>query len=200
MENFTIKNATAIYTGGGIYIYYGQLEDGSYFRACDEWDSISICNADTSTDEAEYAEFYNEHETESISGYDFAEHFNNIIHWILNNKPDGNYQAHELEERLLQFMEAPSIEIEDAQTLAETTQKRVKQEKFEQLLANQLESIKRCMSEYRTDCNFFFADGSQYRRDFEKQWRNEFYSSAVRLFESKGYRIIKQGNYTLITW
>ena len=40
MENYKIANATAIYTGGGIYIYHGKVENGNYFRACDEWECI----------------------------------------------------------------------------------------------------------------------------------------------------------------
>lgn len=199
MNTYKIKTATAIYTGGGIYIYYGQLEDGSYFRACDEWQSISICDADTSTENADFEEFYHEHEIDELQFNSYEEFFNNMLLWIIQNKPDGNYNITELEHRMIAPIQT-NIEIEDAQTLAKTLQEHVKQEKFDQLLKQQLESIKRCMSEYRTDCNFFFADGSQYRRDFEKQWRDEFYNNAVRLFTNKGYKIIKNGNYTLISW
>ena len=199
MENYNIKTATAIYTGGGIYIYYGQLENGLYFRACDEWDFISICNADTSTDDAEYAEFYNEHEINTINGYQFEEFFNDMILWIMHQAPDGNYNIDELEKRMITHI-GTNIEIENAKILAKSIQERVKQEKFEKMLKHQINSIESCMSEFRNDCNFFFADGSQYGRDFEKQWKEEFYNSAVRLFEQKGYRIVKQGNYTLIKW
>lgn len=199
MNNYEIKTATAEYTGGGIYIYYGQLENGLYFRVCDSWDMISICDADTSTEDADFAEFYNEHEIDSLDGYKFEEFFNNMILWIMHNAPDGNYNTDELENRMIKHIET-SLEIENAQTMAKAIQEQVKREKFEQLLAHQLESIKSCMGEYRNTCNFFFADGSQYRRDFEMQWKEEFYNNAVRLFESKGYRIVKRGNYTLIEW
>lgn len=199
MENYTIKTANACYTGGGIYIYYGQLENGLYFRSADEWEMISICNADTSVEDADYPEFYEEHEIDSITGDQFDEFFNTMLLWIIHNVPYGNYDADELEERMIQYVET-DIKIETAQTLAKAIQERVKQEKFDQLLKHQLSSIQDCMSEFRNSCNFFFADGSYYRRDFEKQWKTEFYNSAVRLFERKGYRIVKQGNYTLIKW
>ena len=199
MKNFTIKNATAEYTGGGIYVYYGELENGLYFRACDDWDFISICNSDTSADEAEYNEFYEEHETDSIDRYQFEEFFNTMLLWIIHNAPKGNYNADELENRMIQHIET-SVEIENAQVMAKAIRERVKQEKFEQLLNHQIKSIESCMSEFRNNCNFFFADGSQYRRDFEKQWKEEFYNNAVRLFENKGYKIVKRGNYTLIEW
>lgn len=56
-----ILSAEAVYTGGGIYIYYGKLSDGTYFRACDDWDWIEICDYDTSVEDADYEEFYEEH-------------------------------------------------------------------------------------------------------------------------------------------
>lgn len=205
MENYNIKTATAIYTGGGIYIYYGQLENGLYFRACDDWDCISICNADTGnynddgSCDADYPEFYDEHEINTIYGYQFEEFFNDMILWIMHEKPDGNYNVDELEKRMFAHV-TTTIEIENAQMMEKAIQERVKQEKFEKMLKHQISSIESCMSEFRNDCKFFFADGSQYGRDFEKQWKEEFYSSAVRLFEQKGYRIVKHGNYTLIKW
>lgn len=96
-----IKTATAIYTGGGVYIYYGQLNNGLYFRTCDGFDFISVCDADTSTDEADYIEFYEEHEKTVIAGPDFAESWNAVLSWIIHNAPDGNYQTDDLERRFL---------------------------------------------------------------------------------------------------
>jgi len=96
-----IKAATAIYTGGGIYIYYGQLENGLYFRACDDWESISICDADTSHDDADYCEFYDTHQVIEITGSNFKTAFNAVLRWIINNEPDGNYCITELEHRIL---------------------------------------------------------------------------------------------------
>jgi hypothetical protein len=96
-----IKTATAIYTGGGIYIYYGQLDNGLYFRACDGWNFISICNADTSSEAADYCEFYDEFEQYALSDDRFKTAFNSMLRWIINNKPDGNYCISELENRIL---------------------------------------------------------------------------------------------------
>jgi hypothetical protein len=90
--------------------------------------------------------------------------------------------------------------IKPAHELQKEIHAQVKQEKFDSILNLQMESIKRCMSEFRTDCNFFFADSTQYRRDFEKQWKIEFYNKAVNLFESNGYKIVMCGSNTLITW
>lgn len=94
-----INTATAIYTGGNIYIYYGQLEDNTYFRSCDTWECTEICNADTSTEDADYMEFYEEHSIKAIAGKEHREFFNKMLQWILEHKPDGNYVTYELEKR-----------------------------------------------------------------------------------------------------
>lgn len=97
-----IKNATAIYTGGGFYIYYGQLEDGTYFRAYDDWDFIEICDFDTSVEEADYYEFYEEHSLGVLVKEDYKTFWNEMLLWIIHNVPEGNYQADELESRMIE--------------------------------------------------------------------------------------------------
>ena len=101
MTQYTIKNASAVYTGGGIYIYYGELENGSFFRADDISECVTICNADTSTEEANYSDFYEVHEIETLTDSDGRQLFNQILLWVLLNEPRGNYLASELENRFL---------------------------------------------------------------------------------------------------
>lgn len=101
MKNYEIKNAMAEYTGGGIYIYYGQLENGLYFRTCDDWESIEICDADTSTEDADYYEFYEEHALYSIGGKEYESFFNKMLLWIIHNGANGNYQIDDLENRMI---------------------------------------------------------------------------------------------------
>lgn len=96
-----IKNATATYTGGGIYIYYGQLQDGTFFRAGDCEDFIEICNADTSKEDADYCEFYEVHRVKTLNGEEYKAFWNEMLLWIIENKPEGNYQAYELERRMI---------------------------------------------------------------------------------------------------
>lgn len=199
MNNYEIKTASAEYTGGGIYIYYGQLENGLYFRAVDDWLYISICDSDTSAEDADYSEFYTEHEIDTIQGYDYEDFFNTMILWIMHNEPGGNYDSGELENRMYTRIDT-NIEIDNAQTLAKTIQEETKQNKFNTMIQHQLESIKSCMAEYNNGCAFIFDKSDYYRRDFEKVWREEFFNNAVRLFENKGYRITKRGNYTYIEW
>lgn len=96
-----IKNATAIYTGGNIYIYYGQLLDGNWFRTCDDWEGIEICDSDTSVEEADYYEFYEEHTFESLEGDEYKTFWNEMLLWIIHNAPEGNYQVDDLERRMI---------------------------------------------------------------------------------------------------
>ena len=110
MEN--ISSATAEYTGGGIYVYYGKLVDGNYFRACDDWEWIEICNADTSAEEADYQEFYDEHSIECLTGKEYEAFWNDMLRKILKEKPAGNYMESELEKRLLPELAIVSFDIE----------------------------------------------------------------------------------------
>jgi hypothetical protein len=105
MATHKIKTATAAYTGGGIYIYYGQLKSGLFFRACDEMEVIYICNADTESEEADYAEFYNAHTVEEINGDGFKTFWNQMLLHIIsggaNHGEWANYSKSELESRII---------------------------------------------------------------------------------------------------
>jgi hypothetical protein len=96
---YEIEKATAYYTGGGIYIYRGQLTNGLYFSTCDTWESIVLCDADADTEEADYMEFYDVHTVQELTGKAYEKLFNKIIIWITENTPRGNYQPDELNQR-----------------------------------------------------------------------------------------------------
>lgn len=96
---YQIKKATAYYTGGGIYIYRGQLTNGLYFSTCDTWESIALCDADADTEDADYNEFYEAHMVQELTGKAYEKLFNKIIIWIIENAPRGNYQLYELNQR-----------------------------------------------------------------------------------------------------
>ena len=97
-----IVNATADYTGGNIYIYYGQLSDGNWFRATDGEEFIEICDSDTSVDAANYCEFYKEHSIETLIGDEYESFWNEMLLWIIHNAPEGNYIPDELEKRIIE--------------------------------------------------------------------------------------------------
>ena len=108
-----IKNATAQYTGGNIYIYYGELENGLFFRAGDGEEYIEICDADTSTDEADYYEFYKKHSIKTLTGDEYIKFWNNMLLWIIHNAPSGNYQVDDLDERMIEEKETEYIKLKN---------------------------------------------------------------------------------------
>lgn len=105
MAKHKIKTATACYTGGGIYIYYGQLESGLHFRTCDEWEAVYLCDSDTEAEEADYGEFYEAHTVEEITGDDFTAFWNAMLSHILSGGAAhgkwSNYSPDDLENRLI---------------------------------------------------------------------------------------------------
>lgn len=96
-----IKTVAAHYTGGGIYIFIGQLENGLYFRAWDDCEAVYICDSDTDTEEAEHAEFYEAHTVEEITGDDFRNFWNAMLFHIINEGKPGNYSRGDLEARII---------------------------------------------------------------------------------------------------
>ncbi len=103
MTKHQIQTASAVYTGGNIYIYYGQLESGLYFRACDEMEAVYICDSDTEAEEADHGEFYDAHMVEEITGNDYKDFWDAMLAHILDRKPThgkwSNYSPDDLEAR-----------------------------------------------------------------------------------------------------
>ena len=77
------------------------MQDGNWFRACDEWKTIEICDADTSVEEADYNEFYETHSFKTLSGEKYKTFWNEMLLWIVHNAPEGNYQVNDLEKRMI---------------------------------------------------------------------------------------------------
>ena len=96
-----IITANAQYTGGNIYIYYGRLSDGNFFRTCDECDFIEIVNSDASVEEADYSEFYEKHRVETLINDEYKMFWNSMLNKIIEEKPSGNYSAEELKRRFI---------------------------------------------------------------------------------------------------
>ena len=99
----SIIKATAICSGGGIYIYMGQLSDESYFIADDSFmEYVEFYNADPyeNIDESLYESWQKIHRIGGYSGDKAREFLNNALSWIIKNKPEGNYLSEEVETRL----------------------------------------------------------------------------------------------------
>ena len=93
-----IVKANACYTGGGIYRFTGQLNDKRFVLGNSEWDELYITDEDPdTTEESWYNEWCDEHIVETVKDSAYATLMNELIKWILENRPDGNYQASEIE-------------------------------------------------------------------------------------------------------
>lgn len=103
MLHSPIKNATAVCSGGGIYIYYGRLGDGTYFMADDAcYEYVGVYNQDPyeHIEESSYETWQKDHIISWHTDDGARQFFKDILSWIIGNKPDGNYLALELEARL----------------------------------------------------------------------------------------------------
>lgn len=104
-DKIKILSAEAVYTGGGIYIFYGKLSDGTFFRTCDDWEWIEICNSDTSVDDADYEEFYDEYRVKTLNGKQYEKFWNTMLKKIIREDLGGNYAISELKERFIPIVE-----------------------------------------------------------------------------------------------
>lgn len=105
MAKHKIKTASAVYTGGNIYIYYGELESGLFFRTFDDWDVIYICDSDTESEDADHGEFYEAHTVEEITGDDYKDFWNAMLSHIIDRKPThgrwSNYSSDDMKIRMI---------------------------------------------------------------------------------------------------
>lgn len=93
-----IKEAFAIYTGGGIWLFYGKLDNGNYFLTNDiGW--TQILNADPScSEESAYYEWQQEHLVEELTGDKRKDFCNNLANYLRANPCNCNGMTkHEIE-------------------------------------------------------------------------------------------------------
>lgn len=92
MENIT--KATAVYSGGNIYLYYAELENKQWIMGNDEWLIVVNTNpiADDETFEnSGYYEWQMEHLVEEISEKYYQETLNKILETIFKGKTIIDY-------------------------------------------------------------------------------------------------------------
>lgn len=102
-----IKKATANYTGGGIYIYSGETENGEFFLFSDDWGVLDYVlfldtNPDT-TEEYSYFEWQEEHKTSELNGSEARTFCKSAIKKAIKALKNGermNASIEELEMRL----------------------------------------------------------------------------------------------------
>lgn len=112
MAKREIKSANAEYTGGGIYILYGQFEDGSYFMSFPEDNCTEVFDADGSNfDESLYPEWMDEHRIESIVEKENVHFTYSLLGWIEEYEPTGNYSMDDITTLRSIYMAAISMEL-----------------------------------------------------------------------------------------
>jgi len=93
-----IKEAYAVYTGGNIWLFYGQLENGNYFLTDDNgWTQILNSNP-SDFDESLYEEWQQEHLVRELFYEERIKFCNELLDWILAHPDnDGGITEHEIE-------------------------------------------------------------------------------------------------------
>ena len=104
-----IIKANAEYTGGNIYRYTAKTDAGTWLVGNSEWDVIYEVDTDPDkTENSWYNEWFEEHQIEEHEE-DYLELLSAMLGYILNNRPDGNYDPRDIENNL-------QFELEDAIT------------------------------------------------------------------------------------
>lgn len=100
-----IKNVKPEYTGGGIYVFTGELEDGNYFLAdcpCSaSYYSLRIVNENP--DKCDPNEVWQEEWQLNHFVKDVIRckcFIRDMLKWIIKNRPCGNYCVYDIEEML----------------------------------------------------------------------------------------------------
>ena len=100
-----MKKATAIYTGGNIYIYYAELDNGNWLLGDDDWfivvDTSPLANEKTFED-SQYYEWQEEHLVKQIPEAEYQGILNNVLDTIFKGetiKEYDNFSVGELESR-----------------------------------------------------------------------------------------------------
>lgn len=94
-----------IYTGGGIYCFLGQIDDCTWFLASDAEYDVVILNSDpwlavdneTGEQLCWFSDWQEEHLIENLDEQDSLDFFSDMLNWIEDNEPNGNYLMSELE-------------------------------------------------------------------------------------------------------
>lgn len=116
-----IKNVIPEYTGGGIYCFTGELQDGNYFLAdCPisaSYYSLRIVNENPGKydpNEVWTEEWQLDHFVKDVTrckGF-----IKNMLKWIIKNRPDGNYLVSDMEEILTELIDLVSNDEEEEKT------------------------------------------------------------------------------------
>jgi len=88
------------YTGGGIYVFIGQMADGAWFLADDSNYDARLIDTDVFKadwdEELWWPEWQESHLVADIPTEKSLDFFADMLAWIVANKPNGNYSLHDM--------------------------------------------------------------------------------------------------------
>lgn len=92
------------YTGGNIYCFIGELADGTFFVADDCGYDVRLLNgnvfeADWNEEVFDY-DWQEAHLVADLSPTKSLEFFIDLLTWVINNKPEGNYNIPDMKASL----------------------------------------------------------------------------------------------------
>ena len=101
-----ITKATAVYSGGNIYLYYAELENKNWVMGNDEWLIIVNTNpiADEQTfEDSGYYEWQEEHLVKQIPEEDYQKVLNKILETIFDGKTIKEYDNFSMDDLLHRY-------------------------------------------------------------------------------------------------
>ena len=93
------KSVEPEYTGGGIYVFTGAVDD-NYFMADTSFYDVRLLDANPKDNvneerfgfpEWECADWQEEHLVKDLVPHEAVEFFKEMLRWVQENEPDGNY-------------------------------------------------------------------------------------------------------------
>lgn len=108
-----VIDANATYTGGGIYQYTGQFDNGNYFQTWTDYeDYVQELDADPEEnwDDNDDEEWQNEHMVAEHYGFEGIKILKEAMKYIIDNQPTGNYSVCEVENALNSLKQETELE------------------------------------------------------------------------------------------
>ena len=108
-----VIRANATYTGGNIYQYTGQFDNGNFFQTWTDYeDYIQELDADPEEnwDDNDDEEWQNGHMVTEHYGLGATEIIKEAMKYIIDNKPRGNYSVGEVEDALNSLKQETELE------------------------------------------------------------------------------------------
>lgn len=115
---YSFINVEPIYTGGNIYVFLGKL-DKNYFIASSANFDVRIIDidpikeSDKENEEIWDCDWQEKHLIEDLNENQSLQFFENMIYWIQENSPSGNYLMSELDDLLNEIKDAKEERFEN---------------------------------------------------------------------------------------